>query len=79
MVVAMGQPDARAMPPGADPRQLSRHLGALHDTCVSSGEVDSALRPVVSESWRRSVRSGLDPEHSLGESPPLVGVQAPAG
>ncbi|HEU5486572.1 MAG TPA: GAF domain-containing protein [Microlunatus sp.] len=61
----MGQADSLAMPPGADPRQLSRHLGALHDTFVSSGTVDPALRPVVSESWRRSVRSGLDPERSL--------------
>lgn len=61
----MGQPDALAMPPGADPRQLSRRLGALHDTFVSSGAVDPALRPVVSDSWRRSVRSGVDPERSL--------------
>jgi hypothetical protein len=61
----MGHPDALAVPPGADPRQLSRRLGALHDTFVSSGAVDPALRPVVSDSWRRSVRSGLDPEHSL--------------
>lgn len=65
MVVVMGQPDALAMPPGADPRQLSRHLGALHDTFVSSGAVDPALRPVVSDSWRRSVRNGVDPERSL--------------
>ena len=63
----MGQPDQLAMPPGADPRQLSRHLGALHDTFVSSGSVDPALRPVVSDSWRRSVRSGLDPERSLAQ------------
>ena len=63
----MGQPDGLAMPPGADPRQLSRHLGALHDTFVSSGAVDPALRSVVSDSWRRSVRSGLDPERSLAQ------------
>jgi hypothetical protein len=63
----MGQADYPAMPPGADPRQLSRRLGALHDTFVSSGTVDPTLRPVVSESWRRSVRSGLDPERSLAQ------------
>ena len=63
----MGQPDQLAVPPGVDHRQLSRHLGALHDTFVSSGTVDPGLRPVVSDSWRRSVRSGLDPEHSLAQ------------
>lgn len=61
----MGLPDPLAVPPGSDPRQLSRRLGALHDDFVSSGTVDPALRPVVSESWRRSVRSGVDPERSL--------------
>jgi transcriptional regulator of acetoin/glycerol metabolism len=65
----MGAPDSLAMPPGADPRQLSRHLGQLHDSFVSSGAVDPALRPVVSESWRRSVRSGVDPERSLARLP----------
>ena len=39
----------------------------LHDSFVSSGTVDPALRPVVSESWRRSVRSGVDPEHTLAQ------------
>jgi transcriptional regulator of acetoin/glycerol metabolism len=63
----MGQPDQLAVPPGVDHRQLSRHLGALHDTFVSSGTVDPGLRPVVSDSWCRSVRSGLDPEHSLAQ------------
>lgn len=65
MVGRMGLPDSLAMPPGTDPRQLSRQLGALHDTFVSSGAVDPTLRPVVSDSWRRSVRSGVDPERTL--------------
>ena len=65
----MGAPDSLALPPGADPRQLTRHLGQLHDSFVSSGAVDPALRSVVSESWRRSVRSGVDPERSLARLP----------
>ena len=65
----MGAPDSLAVPPGADPRQLSRQLGELHDSFVSSGAVDPALRPMVSESWRRSVRSGVDPERSLARLP----------
>ena len=36
---------------------------------MSSGAVDPTLRPVVSESWRRSLRSGLDPERSLARLP----------
>ena len=65
----MASTDSLAMPPGADPRQLSRQLGRLHDSFVSSGAVDPALRPVVSESWRRSVRSGVDPERSMARLP----------
>jgi hypothetical protein len=63
----MGLPDTLAMPPGADPQRLSRQLGELHDNFVSSGAVDPTLRPVVSDSWRRSLRSGIDPERSLAQ------------
>ena len=69
MVERMGRPDALAIPPGADPSHLSRHLHVLHDSFVSSGSIDPALRTVVSDSWRRSVRSGVDPEHSLARLP----------
>lgn len=42
-----------------------RHdLQRLHDTCVSTGTLAPGLRPLVSDSWRRSVRTGVDPEHS---------------
>lgn len=54
-----------AMPPGADPAVLSRHLNVARDEFVSSGQVDPALRQIVLESWRRSVLGGLDPEQSL--------------
>src|SRR5215213_2108501 len=54
-----------AMPPGADPAALSRHLEAAHDQFVSTGHVDPALRQLVFESWRRSVEGGLDPEEAL--------------
>ena len=54
-----------AMPPGADPAALSRHLEAAHDQFVSTGHVDPALRQLVFESWRRSVDGGLDPEQAL--------------
>lgn len=69
MVERMGRRDALAIPPGADPGRLSQHLHVLHDSFVSSGAIDPALRTVVSDSWRRSVRSGVDPEHSLARLP----------
>lgn len=54
-----------AMPRGADPAALSRHLEEAHDQFVSTGEADPALRQLVFESWRRSVDGGLDPEQAL--------------
>jgi GAF domain-containing protein len=54
-----------ALPPGSDPRQRTRYLRAAHDVFVSTGEVDRALRPLVVESWRRSVQSGVNPESSM--------------
>src|SRR5690606_12240392 len=56
-----------AMPPGADPGALSRHLHDAHDTFVSTGRGDPALRRLVIDSWRRSVEGGLDPERALAE------------
>ncbi|WP_332662336.1 GAF domain-containing protein [Aeromicrobium sp.] len=54
-----------AMPRGADPAALSRHLEEAHDQFVSTGRADPALRQLVFESWRRSVEGGLDPEQAL--------------
>lgn len=56
-----------AMPPGTDPAALSRFLRSVHDEFVSSGSADPALRPLVLDSWRRSVGVGVDPEEVLAE------------
>lgn len=61
----MGPPFGLALPPGSDPRQLTRYLRSAHDVFVSTGHLDRSLRPLVAESWRRSVDSGIDPESSL--------------
>ncbi len=61
----MGPPFGLALPPGSDPRQLSRYLRSAHDEFVSTGHLDRSLRPLVVESWRRSVDSGIDPESTL--------------
>ncbi|MCL3817730.1 GAF domain-containing protein [Aeromicrobium wangtongii] len=58
-------PHDLAMPPGADPAALSQYLNRAHDTFVTTGSADPALRRLVRESWRRSVAGGLDPEGAL--------------
>jgi hypothetical protein len=54
----------RALPAGTDPAVLTRYLNQVHDDFVQTGQVDRALRPVVVDSWRRSLVLGLDPEYS---------------
>ena len=47
-------------------RSDSRRLYAAHDDFLGGGRVaDDIVRPLVLDSWRRSLRSGLDPENSL--------------
>ncbi|WP_375424160.1 GAF domain-containing protein [uncultured Friedmanniella sp.] len=58
-------PPSLALPPGSDPRQLTRYLRSAHDAFVSTGHLDRSLRPLVVDSWRRSVESGVDPESTL--------------
>jgi transcriptional regulator of acetoin/glycerol metabolism len=62
-------PGELAMPQGTDAAALSRFLTSVHDEFVSSGSLDPALRPLVLESWRRSVEIGVDPERVLATIP----------
>lgn len=61
----MGPTTGLAMPPGTDPAQLSHFLHRAHDDFLSTGHLDTALRPVVVQSWRRSLRAGMNPETAL--------------
>ncbi|WP_332872884.1 GAF domain-containing protein, partial [Desertihabitans aurantiacus] len=54
-----------AVPRGVDLRHLASSLHRAHDTFLSTGAADPAVRPVVAESWRRSLGHGIDPERSL--------------
>lgn len=54
-----------AVPPGVDPDALARELHDAHDSFLSTGTVDGPVRSLVSESWRRSLQGGLDPERGL--------------
>lgn len=65
----MAGPPEVVLPPGADPAVLSRALHEAHDEFVSSGRAAQALRTLVTESWRRSLAGGLDPERDL---PPIT-------
>jgi hypothetical protein len=58
-------PDTRvARPPGVDAAHLSRQLSIAHDEFVATGRADTSVRPLVAESWRRSIAQGMDPERS---------------
>lgn len=61
----MGRSNDLAVPPGADAEQLARYLARAHDTFVSTGLADPALRTLVHDSWQRSLAGGIDPEYSL--------------
>ncbi|MBB3327510.1 sigma-54-dependent transcriptional regulator family protein [Microlunatus antarcticus] len=63
--------DAPAVPPGSDAASLSRALAGFHDDFLATGRIAPTVRPVVADSWRRSLVGGLDPETG--------GVPAPLG
>ncbi len=51
-----------ALEPGADPAEHARVLRRAHETFTRAGTVLRPVRPVVAESWRRSVRAGVGPD-----------------
>ncbi|SNR70329.1 phytochrome sensor protein [Blastococcus mobilis] len=58
-----------ALPAGRPDPDHDRLLRAAHERVVSgTGLADDAVRSVVRDSWRRSLRSGVDPD---GGEPPL--------
>jgi transcriptional regulator of acetoin/glycerol metabolism len=58
-----------ALPTGQPGPDHDRLLRAAHDSLVTgTGHVDDAVRPVVRDSWRRSLGNGVDPD---GGTPPL--------
>jgi transcriptional regulator of acetoin/glycerol metabolism len=52
---------------GADPRSVARAVAVAHEHFVT-GDDPAGVRPVVLDSWRRSRRSGVDPD---GGPPPV--------
>ncbi|WP_456597550.1 GAF domain-containing protein [Blastococcus sp. SYSU DS0552] len=56
-----------ALPDGSPSAARTRRLRAAHERLVTAGAlpVDDAVRPVVRDSWRRSLGSGVDPDGGL--------------
>ena len=54
--------DAPAVPPGSDAASLAHALAGFHDDFLATGRIAPTVRPVVADSWRRSLVGGLDPE-----------------
>ena len=52
-----------ALPAGADPGALLRRLARDRESFLTSGRLPGALRPLVADSWSRSIGLGLDPAH----------------
>ncbi|WP_448062575.1 GAF domain-containing protein [Cellulomonas hominis] len=60
-----GREDAVAWPAGGEPGPLLARVRAAHEQFVTTGLAPASVRPVVADSWRRSARSGVDPERPL--------------
>lgn len=50
-----------AVQPGTDLSQHARHLARVHDAVVTGARPPAPPRPLVSRSWSRVMRLGLDP------------------
>jgi hypothetical protein len=50
-----------ALPAGADASAIARRVSAAREGFLSTGRLDSTLRRLVADSWRRSLERGADP------------------
>ncbi|QYN26083.1 helix-turn-helix domain-containing protein [Amycolatopsis sp. DSM 110486] len=67
----MGQQHLEAaLPVGVDPRRHARALARLHEATIAGEALPSAPRSVISESWSRVQRLGIDPDR--GASSPIL-------
>jgi len=62
--VRMSYPERQvaAYPRGVDPVAWGRSLHEAHDAFLSTGRPHGPVRPMVLDSWRRSLGHGVDPE-----------------
>lgn len=57
-----------ALRPGMDASRVARDVESAHDAFLLQGESAADVRPVVLDSWQRSLRSGVDPDSEATES-----------
>jgi hypothetical protein len=58
-----------ALPAGADPRRYARVLARMHEAALSGSAMPGRPRPVISASWQRMRRLGIDPDHGAASTP----------
>ncbi|WP_026918170.1 GAF domain-containing protein [Gordonia shandongensis] len=54
---------------GADPREYAAVLHAVYDAAMSGTRLPARPRSVISDSWRRVVDAGVDPDHGRAGDP----------
>ncbi|CAM3674464.1 transcriptional regulator [Occultella aeris] len=54
-----------AWPSGSDPLELERDVHRAREIFLTTGAPTPGVRRLVLESWRRSLRSGVDPDRAL--------------
>ena len=52
-----------AVPAGEDPVRYAQLLRRVRDATLAGDRPPATPRPVISDSWRRTVRFGVDPDH----------------
>jgi hypothetical protein len=62
-----------AVPAGADPRRYAKVLAEVHQATLAGEPVATRPRELISESWARVRRRGVDPDH--GDDPDPVGTE----
>lgn len=59
-------PDRRfeaALPAGENPARYAHLLRQIRDAALSGSRSPAAARPIVDDSWQRSLAAGMDPDH----------------
>ena len=51
-----------AVPAGEDPVRYAHLLGRIRDAALAGERAPAAARPLVDDSWRRTIRFGMDPD-----------------
>ena len=59
---AQGRSFEAAVPAGEDPVRYARLLRQIREAALSGDRAPAAARPLVDDSWRRTLGFGMDPD-----------------